>query len=65
MACLAERLGETEEALVWLRQADDLGFASPDRLDEPDRASLRGQGENEALVANLEKRSRSSRGGDR
>jgi serine/threonine protein kinase/tetratricopeptide (TPR) repeat protein len=63
MACLAARLGKTEDALVWLGQAFELGFASPDMLDEPDLASLRDAGEYEALVAKLEKRRQNPRGG--
>jgi tetratricopeptide (TPR) repeat protein len=63
MACLAARLGETEDALAWLRQASDLGFASPDMLDEPDLVSLRGDAGYEALIAQLEERNRKSRAG--
>ena len=57
LGCVAALRGDREQALDWLRKAVDSGFTAADWMTkDPDLASLHGDPEFEAIVAEVKKR---------
>jgi serine/threonine protein kinase len=56
LACFAATRGKREEALDFLQRALDNGYASDRICDDPDLASLHGDPEFEAIVAEVKRR---------